>query len=427
MSADQIAQLPGSLSLNIDSSSYNPGNTFNVKSNINTGGQPIIGYVVRITFDPEKVELVNDPPVTPGTLMSTTTDNVFIAPNIIRFGQQSVIPFTGTGLIGKIAFRAKTSGSAVFDYYKRPSYNGGYGPSNTGDCDLIISGGDDILGSTSNATITITGATVPANPPPANPPTVTPPVTSPATPPASTPIVPVPKSTEKPTVNSTQPKPKLPAKKPIATTNTVDVNPIESLSLIILNKETASANGKDEIIFKITVKDALGNIITNKEPALSVTGTNNQVSEPVLKNNTWEIRLISTTAESKSVSVLIDDIAIGTSRNVTFRAPNTLERFIDRLANKKYYSRTVIYTIVGIVVLLILIFPMYLKLKYKLTNLKFDKKTKSKNEALDEFMPRPEHTAYETSETIVSSDIEGSNREAITSQKTQDINSRNSS
>ncbi len=143
--------LTGQLSFSTPTTSLATGSTFNVSPIINTGGQSIIGYTIIINYDSTKLDVVNTPPASMGSLLSLTTENLVVAPGKIRLGQQGTVGYNGSaGSVGTIAFRAKGTGNTSINYMFTAADANTYG-----DSDLIISGGDDILNSATPLNLTI--------------------------------------------------------------------------------------------------------------------------------------------------------------------------------------------------------------------------------------------------------------------------------
>jgi len=149
-----LAATTGSLSFNTTTAQVNIDNNYDAQIILNTGGQAIVGATIQVLFDPNYLTLVNDPSVTVGSLPMSTINNKFISPNKVKFEQMSFSGYNGSGVAGTIKFKAKTVGTTQISYYIKDPAN----PNQINDCDLIISGGTDILKSVTNLSLTILSA-----------------------------------------------------------------------------------------------------------------------------------------------------------------------------------------------------------------------------------------------------------------------------
>lgn len=94
----------------------------------------------------------------------------------------------------------------------------------------------------------------------------------------------------------------------------------KSKSTIKTDRTQATADGKDTITSTITVKDSKGDVVKDKKPTVTVSGSDNKLSDLALRGDSWVVTLTSTKAEEKTITVKIDKTTLGTIK-VTFTAP----------------------------------------------------------------------------------------------------------
>jgi hypothetical protein len=106
-----------------------------------------------------------------------------------------------------------------------------------------------------------------------------------------------------------------------ATSSGTTVYISKSKSTIKTDKTEATADGKDAITLSITVRDSNGNVVKDKKPTVTISGSDNKLSELTLTGDDWVATLTSTKAEEKTITVKIDKTTLGTTK-VTFIAPS---------------------------------------------------------------------------------------------------------
>lgn len=146
------------LSLQSDSSSYNPGVSFTVYINLDTGGTEVSQVAIRsLNYNPAVLDVVDQDQnqdgvqIAPGSLgnLNPTENSVDTGTGKITYVAQGS-SFTGAGRVGTVYFTTKAAGTSPlsFDF-----------SSSIGDTDVIAAqGGNDILTSATPMTITVTGS-----------------------------------------------------------------------------------------------------------------------------------------------------------------------------------------------------------------------------------------------------------------------------
>ena len=150
-----------SLSVSSSSANITVGHNFTVDINLDTQSQAIQGAeVFYLRFDPALLEVIDSNTsaagvqIVPGTLMAQTVGNIVDNTNGKIAFQQIIIfgsaPFTGSGKLASVTFRAKAAGSA--------NVNFDYTAGSTTDSN-IVAGGQDILAGVVNGTFVLSNPT----------------------------------------------------------------------------------------------------------------------------------------------------------------------------------------------------------------------------------------------------------------------------
>ncbi len=147
------------LSLQSDSSTYNPGVSFTVYVNLDTGGSEVSEVGIRsLSFDPAVLDVIDQDQnldgvqITPGLLgsLNPTENSVDTLSGKITYVAQGT-SFSGSGRVATVNFTAKAAGSSTLTF--------DFSAGTIGDTDVIAaSGGNDILTSAAPMTITVAGS-----------------------------------------------------------------------------------------------------------------------------------------------------------------------------------------------------------------------------------------------------------------------------
>jgi len=259
------------LKLSPASGEYTVGNTFSLDVKVDSGGDKIVAVKAVLTYDATVLEYqsINFD----GSPLEGAAGVPSISGGKIDFSRLTFSGgVSGENQVAKIAFKVLKEGTAV-NFVQAESQ-------------VILSGeiAQNILSSVQNGSYTIKSA---------------PTETGGATPaPTST------STTD--TVTTTT---------PTGTTITIS----KSKSTIKTDKTQATADGKDAITLTITVRDSNKNVVKDKKPTVTVSGSDNKLSDLTLVGDNWVATLTSTKAEEKTITVKIDKTTLGTTK-VTFTA-----------------------------------------------------------------------------------------------------------
>ena len=154
------------LSLNPQTAQVTVGDEFTVDINIDTQGTAVAGADVKLTFDPNVLEVTN---VQAGDFFGDEADNVGSGTLYVAgFFKEQFATKTGTGRVAQLTLKGKQEGTSTFTFVCSTQTN---------DCNILDASATDIIKCTTiqNGSYTFSGAAAPTATPTVQGPTATPP------------------------------------------------------------------------------------------------------------------------------------------------------------------------------------------------------------------------------------------------------------
>jgi len=153
-------------SLNPQTAQVTVGDEFTVDINIDTQGAAVAGADVKLTFDPNVLEVTN---VQAGDFFGDEADNVSSGTLYVAgFFKEQFATKTGTGRVAQLTLKGKQEGTSTFTFVCSTQTN---------DCNILDASATDIIKCTTiqNGSYTFSGAAAPTATPTVQGPTATPP------------------------------------------------------------------------------------------------------------------------------------------------------------------------------------------------------------------------------------------------------------